>query len=162
VTVTRRTKHTFFFVVVGLLAVGVVGSIAWLVWYDMSRGRIASTSGGHDYNPLTELAGRNLEADIRRTRRTIQADGFLGTCLARLQYRAGRYPDRLKDLLERPPDWPSSQWAGPYVSTPELLNDPWGRPYQYRCPGTHNSGAYDLWSVGLDGVDGTADDIGNW
>ncbi len=160
-TVTRRTKRTFFFVVVGLLAVGIVGSIAWLVWYDMNEGRTPPTSGGDD-NPFTELAARNLEADIWRTRRTVQVDGFLGTCLARLHYRAGRYPDSLKDLLKKPPDWPASHWDGPYVSTLELLNDPWNRPYQYRYPGVHSLQSYDLWSVGPDGVNGTADDISNW
>ena len=48
------------------------------------------------------------------------------------------------------------------MNTPDMLNDPWGRPYRYRHPGMHNEDGYDLWSVGLDGADGTADDICNW
>jgi len=40
--------------------------------------------------------------------------------------------------------------------------DPWGNQYRYECPGTHNTNSFDLSSVGLDGVFGTADDIGNW
>ena len=36
------------------------------------------------------------------------------------------------------------------------------REAHYASPGTHNPDSYDLWSVGPDGADGTADDIGNW
>lgn len=43
----------------------------------------------------------------------------------------------------------------------ELPVDPWGRPYQYRCPGTKNPSSYDLFSFGPDGVE-SADDLGNW
>ena len=39
--------------------------------------------------------------------------------------------------------------------------DPWGRDYIYRCPGTVNTDGFDLFSLGLDGVEGTDDDIGN-
>ncbi|MFL6690310.1 MAG: type II secretion system protein GspG [Alphaproteobacteria bacterium] len=41
--------------------------------------------------------------------------------------------------------------------------DPWGKPYQYQCPGTYND--YDLWSFGADGAlggDGDAADITSW
>ena len=42
------------------------------------------------------------------------------------------------------------------------FTDAWGHPLRYQCPGTHNPAAYDLWSRGPDGDDGTADDITNW
>ena len=42
------------------------------------------------------------------------------------------------------------------------MNDPWGNPYVYVCPGTHNTDGYDLHSFGPDGQDGTEDDIDNW
>ncbi len=32
------------------------------------------------------------------------------------------------------------------------LNDPWGRPYQYRAPGEHEE--FDIWSFGADGKEG--------
>ena len=60
---------------------------------------------------------------------------------------------------------PSSKaggWHGPYGKGSKAPLDPWNEPYQYRYPGTHNKGSYDLWSMGPDGKDGTADDIGNW
>ena len=50
----------------------------------------------------------------------------------------------------------------PLLRSVEALNDPWGHPYQYRCPGVRRPYSYDLWSMGPDGKDGTDDDIGNW
>lgn len=40
--------------------------------------------------------------------------------------------------------------------------DPMSNPYQYKCPGSENPTAYDLWSYGPDGVADTKDDITNW
>ena len=58
----------------------------------------------------------------------------------------------------------ADRWQGPYleVNGGKLPLDPWGEPYMYRFPGTHNKGSYDLWSKGPDKVDGNEDDIGNW
>ena len=52
----------------------------------------------------------------------------------------------------------------PYADTPggKAPLDPWGEPYQYRSPGTHNKTGYDLFSKGPDKTEGTEDDIGNW
>jgi general secretion pathway protein G len=44
----------------------------------------------------------------------------------------------------------------------EQMKDPWGQPYKYRYPAQKSKKAYDIWSVGKDGVDGNEDDIGNW
>jgi general secretion pathway protein G len=80
-----------------------------------------------------------------------------------LKYRIdmGSYPTTeqgLRALLTAPQD-AGNRWRGPYIE--RLPDDPWGRPYQYRFPGTRNQGGYDLWSWGTDGVE-SADDIGNW
>lgn len=61
----------------------------------------------------------------------------------------GRYPtarEGLAALLEAPADRPG-RWLGPYLDQPDLLVDPWGRPFVYRVPGT--AGAYDLMSERL-------------
>ena len=44
---------------------------------------------------------------------------------------------------------------------PKQLQDPWGRDYQYRSPGTKNSAGFDVYSFGPHGVE-SPDDIGNW
>jgi general secretion pathway protein G len=78
----------------------------------------------------------------------------------------GDYPssdEGLQALLTAPPS-KADKWQGPYLEVQggKLPLDPWKNPYQYRYPGTHNKGSYDLWSMGPDGKDGTEDDIGNW
>jgi general secretion pathway protein G len=54
-------------------------------------------------------------------------------------------------------------WAGPYLKKAVPL-DPWGAPYNYVEPGTHNND-YDLSTFGKDGREGgtgEAADLGNW
>jgi len=74
----------------------------------------------------------------------------------------GDYPstaDGMNALVSAPGN-SGDRWHGPYVD--KLAPDPWGEPYLYRFPGTHNKGSYDLYSKGRDKAEGTADDIGNW
>jgi len=78
----------------------------------------------------------------------------------------GNYPstaEGLQALFTAPAD-KADRWRGPYIDGDKnkSLNDPWGKPYQYRSPGVRNPNGYDVWSMGPDGQDGTADDIGNW
>jgi len=68
----------------------------------------------------------------------------------------------LQALVAAPAD-EKEKWRGPYIK--KLRPDPWGNPYLYLNPGTHGTGAYDLWSRGADGADGGEKenaDIGNW
>ena len=76
----------------------------------------------------------------------------------------GRLPtseEGLAALNTAPPNEPS--WSGPYLKKQVPL-DPWGHPYVYAAPGTHNND-FDLWSYGKDGQPGGTGenaDIGNW
>jgi general secretion pathway protein G len=75
----------------------------------------------------------------------------------------GRYPSNeegLSSLLKAPQG--VSNWFGPYVKRPEMLNDPWGRPYRYRIPGEGRD--YDLYTLGADnevGGEGENRDVSN-
>ena len=76
----------------------------------------------------------------------------------------GSFPstsERLQALVT-PPASNADNWRGPYIADGKLPNDPWGEPYQYAYPGTHNKNGYDIWSKGPDKQSGTGDDIGNW
>ena len=76
----------------------------------------------------------------------------------------GDYPstaEGLQALITRPAA-KAEKWVGPYITESKVPTDPWGEPYQYAYPGSHNKGSYDLWSKGPDKQSGTADDIGNW
>jgi general secretion pathway protein G len=84
-----------------------------------------------------------------------------------MQYKlaTGHFPtteQNLKALIAAPDG--ESGWRGPYLADniKDVPKDPWGNYYQYQYPGTHNTNSYDCWSMGPDGQNGTADDIGNW
>lgn len=84
--------------------------------------------------------------------------------LIRYRTHAGLYPTTgqgLKALVSRPTDGPQPKSYKPLLRE-QALYDPWGNPYQYRFPGRHNPESYDIFSMGPDGKEGTADDIGNW
>jgi hypothetical protein len=55
-------------------------------------------------------------------------------------------------------------WDGPYINPEYIakLAAPWSNEYRYVSPGTRSSRAFEVWSIGGDGVDGTDDDIGSW
>jgi general secretion pathway protein G len=94
----------------------------------------------------------------------------------------GDYPTTAQGLqaLLTPPPGLEKTWAGPYLDlTPpdKMMPDRWRHAYRYAYPSIHVSTAstnygpdglprprqpYDIWSLGPDGIDGTADDIGNW
>jgi general secretion pathway protein G len=77
---------------------------------------------------------------------------------------AGRYPTTeqgLDALVEKPTKPPIPDRWNP--SLDEIPLDPWKQPYKYKFPARPGSKkAYDIWSIGKDGQDGTEDDIGNW
>jgi len=71
----------------------------------------------------------------------------------------GCYPttsEGLKILVENPGNMPN--WTHAYLD--KIPMDQWGHLYIYRCPGT-NGAPFDIYSMGPDGIDGTADDIGD-
>lgn len=76
----------------------------------------------------------------------------------------GAYPPAdpgLVALVEQPED--VAGWNGPYLRNRSALNDPWGKPFEYRVPGTDN--AFDIYSYGADetpGGDGEDADIVSW
>ena len=89
--------------------------------------------------------------------------GLLKTPLEMYYLAMNEFPASAQglDALRNPPgDAAGGKWAGPYAES--IPVDPWGNPYQYANPGTHNPDKYDIWSFGPDGAPGTADDIGNW
>jgi general secretion pathway protein G len=72
----------------------------------------------------------------------------------------GRFPataEGLDALVHNPGN--SDAWKGPYLQK-ALPNDPWGKPYAYRCPGLHSD--FDIFSFGADGTEGNEDDVVNW
>lgn len=65
----------------------------------------------------------------------------------------GRYPSAEEGLaaLLAAPASAGAKWNGPYLKK-GVPPDPWGKPYQYRAPGT--KGEYEILSLGKDGQPG--------
>lgn len=77
---------------------------------------------------------------------------LLGQALDSFRMDVGAYPtssEGLNALLQNPG---VEHWDGPYLKKNVIPNDPWKKPYQYQCPGSH--GDYDLLSYGRDGASG--------
>jgi general secretion pathway protein G len=71
----------------------------------------------------------------------------------------------LAALVTRPAGDPApANWRGPYLRR-GVPDDPWGRPYVYRSPGTANPNGYDLVTYGRDGKaggEGEDADVQSW
>jgi general secretion pathway protein G len=65
----------------------------------------------------------------------------------------GRYPTTEEGMaaLLVAPATAGAKWNGPYLKK-AVPQDPWGRPYQYRAPGS--KGEYEILSTGKDGQPG--------
>src|SRR3990167_8376186 len=100
-----------------LLVVAIIGALAAMV--------------------VPRLAGRSEKAKATTARADIRAN--IATALKMYEIDMGTYPtteEGLGGLLKAPSDAPS--WNGPYLE--RVPTDPWGRPYQYKFPGTANAG----------------------
>ena len=83
------------------------------------------------------------------------------TNLIRYRTMAGSLPSGaqgLYALVRRPEGDPIPQrWH--QLMDAGMLVDLWGHPYQYRNPGKRHPEGFDIYSLGPDGKEGTADDI---
>ena len=87
---------------------------------------------------------------------------LLGQALDQFRLDVGRYPTTQEGLGALTINPGVEKWEGSYLKK-ELPNDPWGRAYNYQCPGTH--GEYDLFSYGRDGAlggEGEDQDVVSW
>jgi general secretion pathway protein G len=88
---------------------------------------------------------------------------LLGQALDQFRLDTGRYPTAQEGLNALVANSTGVEnWDGPYLKK-ALPNDPWGKAYNYHCPGTH--GEYDLFSYGRDGApggEGEDKDVASW
>lgn len=105
---------------------------------------------------VPRLTGRSEEAKRQVAKTDIESN--LALALDLYEMDNGSYPDSLDALRSVPAG--ADNWKGPYIK--KKATDPWGRPYSYRFPGSHNPEGYDLYSLGRDGQEGGDDDVVNW
>ena len=137
-TVSPRTSRRGFTLVEMLLVVTIIGILAALV--------------------IPKSAGTGERARV--TAAMADINGGIKSALGQYEVDNGFYPKTLQDLIQAPSN--ARNWHGPYFDPPKLPMDPWGNNYVYYFPGKHNTGSYDLLSVGPDAKEGTDDDVGNW
>lgn len=119
---------------------------------------IAAVMGAAVYNYGNLFEGGQEKTEALKVKKTFP------TALMGYRMDVGSYPSTEEGLtaLLLAPEGKEDRWKRPYLNSAEELKDSWGKPYQYRFPGSKNPSGYDLWSLGPDGQDGTADDVGNW
>ena len=96
------------------------------------------------------LVGHSSEARMTAAKTQIE---LFRQGLETFRMHMGRYPstqEGLEALQVAPPNSPN--WRGPYLIK-AVPPDPWGRPYQYRCPGEQGR-EFELVSLGGDGQPG--------
>ena len=100
--------------------------------------------------------GNVADAKVQGAKAQIE---MFGLALDAYRLDNDRYPSSQQGLaaLRAAPatDPAPRRWRGPYLRK-EVPDDPWGRPYLYREPGSANPNSYDLYSLGRDGQPGGA------
>lgn len=107
---------------------------------------------------MPRLVGRSEQARIAAAQADVNTN--IATALKLYEVDNGCFPateEGIDALLNKPGS--ASNWNGPYLEREPV--DPWGREYQYECPGEHRTYDYDLYSLGKDGKV-SEDDITNW
>jgi general secretion pathway protein G len=101
---------------------------------------------------LAGIVGPRLFANVDKSKvTTAKAQiNVLSKAVDQLRLDIGRYPSTQEGLalLTSPPSDGTAGWNGPYLSKP-VPQDPWGKPYRYVYPGSHNLD-YDIVSDGID------------
>jgi general secretion pathway protein G len=106
---------------------------------------------------IAALIGPNLMGRFEKSKEEItkaQVE-MLSSAVQAFMIDMRRYPNSLDELINST----DPQWRGPYLSKRTIPKDPWGRDYQFKCPGDH--GPFDLYSLGPEGKLGERS-IANW
>lgn len=127
-----KTDQCGFTLIEILIVVAIIGLIAALIGPNL-MGRLESSK--------EEIAKAQVE--------------MLSSAVQSFMLDLKRFPNTLDELVNSP----DPLWRGPYLSKQRLPKDPWGRDYQYKCPGDH--GPFDLYSLGPEGTLGDKS-LTNW
>ena len=119
---------------------------------------------------IPSLMGQAERAKIDIAKAAILRNGAIPKGLEAYKWNMNKYPETdegLAILFKKKGEVDDERFVGPYLEGSfEELKDPWGNPYEYRCPGEVNEDSYDLWSRGPnnedDGGKEGSDDIKNW
>ncbi len=80
------------------------------------------------------IGGRTEQANTTKAQATIAT---LSAAIQEYEIINGTYPDSLDGLLDE-------SKGGPFLMKKVIPTDPWGNPYQYQVPGSHNTHTFDI------------------
>jgi general secretion pathway protein G len=83
---------------------------------------------------IPKLGGKSEKAMIAQAQANIAA---LSMAIQEYEIMNGEYPASLDALLDE-------SKGGPFMEKKVIPTDPWGTPYQYTAPGSHNTHTFDL------------------
>lgn len=83
---------------------------------------------------IPKLGGKSEKAMIAQAQANITA---LSMAIQEYEIMNGDYPSSLEGLLDE-------SKGGPFMEKKVIPVDPWGNPYQYAAPGSHNTHTFDL------------------
>jgi general secretion pathway protein G len=141
----RRSRRSGFTLLEVMLVVGLLALLAAFVVPNLFQ------------------SAENAKIDLASA--AVGRSGPIASQVDQFYFHTNHWPETLQDLVERPSDSDiAEKWRGPYIPDADSLSDPWGNPYGYAGgdEAEHNTGKYDLWSNGPDGVQGTDDDVTSW
>ena len=84
---------------------------------------------------IPALSGKSEQAKIAQGEANINA---ISSALAIYEMNNGAYPSNLDGLLD------SSKQGFPFLDKQSVPKDPWGNPFSYAAPGSHNRYKFDL------------------
>ena len=83
---------------------------------------------------IPHLGGKSEKAMIAQAQANITA---LSMAIQEYEIVNGDYPPSLDGLLDE-------SKGGPFMEKKVIPTDPWGNPYEYVAPGSHNTHTFDL------------------
>ena len=112
---------------------------------------------------LAALIGPRFFGEVGKAKSAVaqQKLKVIEQAVEKFYYEHNRFPSSLNELVVKPSDVADAEW-NPMLK-PKDLTDPWGRPFGYQFPGSHDK--FDLYSLGADGADGGTGedaDVHNW
>ena len=83
---------------------------------------------------IPRMGGKAEKAQISQAQSNIVA---VGMAIQEYEMMNGVYPSSLEGLLDE-------SKGGPYMEKKKIPTDPWGSPFVYAAPGSHNTHTFDL------------------
>ena len=91
---------------------------------------------------IPRMGGKTEKAQISQAKSNIAA---LSMAIQEFEMMNGNYPSSLEELLEE-------SKGGPYMEKKAIPKDPWGTPFTYAAPGSHNNHTFDLSCTSRKGI----------